>query len=286
MGGGKLSEADTLLWGSPPVEVWEKHCPDLRAGQIIAGKYELVRRIAAGGQSRVYQVRPQAGGPDLALKLPLVAERLQPGAAAFPAPHPNMLTCYDVISVMGRPAILMEYVEGQTLAAMVEGAALYAGGPDEAASGILHIMIQAARGLSHIHSLGLVHHDVKPANMLLERGGRLVLADFAPFSGHPASQMGTFEYFSPERAEHKESGVFPDLWALALSVLECFLGRRPWGAGSVAGYALDSYAAEQWAVPPPPSLFTFFRTALARDISARYPSAAAMEEALTDVARQ
>ncbi|UQZ90807.1 hypothetical protein C4J81_16965 [Deltaproteobacteria bacterium Smac51] len=289
---------------------------DLRPGQIVAGGCEVISLLGRGGLSSVYHVRRHDWELDMALKLPqaatldrLTAEAFIREASAWlvPAPHPHVVACHYVINLMGRPAIFMEYVKGRNLSVLMdEGLGpLYDGQADELALKLVDLMIQAARGLAYVHSLGLRNLDVKPANLMLEESGRLLIADFAPLNKDeaveapdnsrdfdndamtevsPARLMGTHQYFSPEAAGSKQTGdTHPDLWALALSGLECFLGRRPWEAGSMVGDALESYLSGPCAVPVPLSLAAFFHKALSSHPVRRYQSAAEMEMALTDI---
>lgn len=273
-----------------------RRCLDLRGGQVVAG-CEVVRLIGRGGLSSVYQVWNYDWGVDMALKLPQAATldslteeafRREAMAWLLPAQHPQVAACYFVENILGRPGIFMEYVEGQNLAALMEmgGGPLYLGGRDQALARLLDIMIQAARGLGYIHSLGLHSVDMKPANLLFTAGGRLVLADFATLTDSAERPAATHQYYSPEAAENKAFGKPADLWALALSGLECFLGRRPWESGSMVGYALDTYFKEQCAVSPPPLLVAFFHKALAHEPTERYQSATAMDGALLDIYRR
>ncbi|MDR3038387.1 MAG: protein kinase, partial [Candidatus Adiutrix sp.] len=172
--------------------------------------------------------------------------------------------------------------------------------------------IQVARGLHYAHTMGLAHLDLKPRNVLVERGGRVLIGDYGPLSGGAATPpeppglemegdhskgedqetrisgtrlLGTPQYFSPEAAAGRPAaGLASDLWALALTALECFLGRRPWEMGSMVGQALAQYLAEPGRptyLPPP--LAGYFQTALAPDPTDRYPDAETVERRLIDI---
>jgi len=296
---------------------------DLRSGQIVADKYQVVRFLGRGGLSQVFQVLDLSGSRYLGLKLPLAAtlDRLSPQALTDearawlkPAPHPNLVTCEGVLVLFNNPAIVMEYIDGLDLSRlMAEGRGpLYQGRPASVSARLLDIFIQVARGLKYAHGLGLTHLDIKPRNIFVEKGGRAIIGDYGPLCRNseartapptdcqPADQptpmdddakasathmIGTHQYFSPEVVMGVSgSGVGADLWALTLTILECFLGCRPWEVGSMAGRALEHYLSEfHPLVIVSPPLADLFRKALAEKPENRHQSAAELEEELISV---
>ncbi|MDR0880943.1 MAG: serine/threonine protein kinase [Candidatus Adiutrix sp.] len=288
---------------------------DLRPGLIVSRRYKVIRFLGRGGLSQIFQALDIEEDRHLALKLPLPAtlDRLPPQvflqeARAWlkPARHPNLVTCEGVMTIMRQPVIFMEYITGLNLDRLMDegNGQLYQGRPGSIVARLLDTFIQAARGLKYAHQLGLNHLDIKPRNILVERGGRVLIGDYGPLNQvDPAAGaktkaqasdetslettrlVGTPQYFSPEVALGRPgAGVGADLWALTLSALECFLGRRPWEMGSMAGRALEHYLAEfQPRVMVPPPLADFFRQALAEKPENRQPSAAELESDLTSV---
>ena len=329
---------------------------DLRPGQIVAEKYLVVRPLGLGGLSRIFQVRDLDSDQILALKLPLPSTVERVSARALfdeariwlkPAPHPNLVTCETVKIVMGLPAIFMEYVSGGDLAALMDQGSgrLYQGERYYVVSRIMDIFIQVIRGLVYAHSLGLSQLDIKPRNILVGRGGRVLISDYGPLhniareafekesedasaessgqdigalkkAGPPSAEpmsldtsvpllkamikssrkqprftrsqiMGTYQYFSPEAAMGLPgSGIGADLWAVSLTALECFLGRRLWEMGSTAGQALEDFLTKlkpEPKVPIPAQLIPFFQKALAKERSERHQSAKEMEEELSQL---
>jgi len=292
---------------------------DLRPGQILDGEFLVRRPLGRGGLSQVFQVRDLRRDLDLAVKLPLAAtlDRLplevfinEAAAWLKPALHPNLVACDQVRLHHDQPVIFMEYIQGRDISRLAAGGrgALYQGTLRASCLKLLDIFIQVARGLQYAHSLGLNHLDLKPRNVLLERGGRALIADYGPVSGGPQPPaktrdmeveghdnqetrisgtrlLGTPQYFSPEAAAGwPDSGRAADLWALALSALECFLGRRPWEMGSMAGLALEQYLAEgDRPTYLPPGLMEYFRQALATQPDDRFQNAESVAARLAGI---
>ncbi|MDR1922312.1 MAG: protein kinase [Candidatus Adiutrix sp.] len=305
---------------------------NLKPGQIIDGSAEVVSFLGRGGLSQVFKVRHLTWQIDMALKLPkpstvdyLSLDMLRSEADVWlkPARHPNLVSCHFVRNIMGRPALFLECIKGRPLGVLMqpwEGGRiprLYRGGSIEAGARIIDMMIQAARGLEYAHELGLLHLDIKPMNLFVEPGGRLLIGDFglvrnllrpSPAQGAALASaarlkgssslhvddaatrlsnskvMGTYQYFSPEAADGR---TWPrpsfDLWALTLTALECFIGRRPWEMGSMVGQALDNYLSEKTAVPVSPRMAAFFKKALSENEAGRHRDAGRMADDLTEI---
>ena len=299
---------------------------DLRPGQIVAGRYLVKRLLGQGGLSRIFQITDLARQPDgspprtLALKLPLAStmDRLPyqvflDEAAAWlkPAPHPNLVTCEGVRLIMGQPGIFMEFVNGSDLARLIysQGGKFFKNRVSATAL-LLDTFIQVARGLRYAHSLGLANLDVKPRNVLMEKGGRVLIGDYGPLSDLAAVPpeeaavnsrpdndetelsttrlLGTPQYFSPEAARGLSgAGLSTDLWALTLTALETFLGLRPWEMGSIVGRSLDHYLYKfEPLVPIPAPMVKYFGKALDDNPKRRHQSAGEVEEHLTDIYKE
>ncbi len=297
----------------------------MRPGQIVAERYQVLRELGQGGLSRVFKIVDlKRDSRPLALKLPLPStlDRVLPRvlvdeAAAWlkPSLHPNLVTCDHVEVIMGQPAIFMEYIDGHDLWKMMDDGhgPLYDGDNREATARILDIFIQATRGLQYAHSLGLAHLDIKPRNILVEKGGRALIGDYGPlvsfkrYDQPPPGQdeeketensaeatkisstrlLGTHQYLSPEAAQGQPGlGIGDDLWALCLTALECFLGHRPWEMGSVAARALNHYLADTQTVPIVPTLADFFKKALNAEPLRRHLSAGELEFDLVDIYKE
>jgi WD40 repeat protein len=227
-----------------------------RPGDVVLGLYEVVGVLGEGGMGRVYRVRHRGWGLDLAVKAPLPsvleaaggADRFEREAETWVSLglHPHVVTCHYVRRVDGLPLVFAEYVDGGSLHDAIRARRLE---PGEA---VLDVAIQFAWGLHHAHEQGLVHRDVKPANVMLGSDGLAKVTDFglararsariaAPPAGGAGHTMtveggggGTPAYLSPEQAAGLELSRRSDLWSFGLSVLEAFLGGRTWDWGLAA----------------------------------------------------
>jgi serine/threonine protein kinase len=236
--------------------------------------------------------------------------------------HPHVVSCYYVRPLMGVPSIFMEYVSGGSLNEFMEVKVpgepppLYRGEEGGRALRLLDLCIQAARGLEYAHGRGVLHLDIKPQNLMVEEDtGRLLVTDFGlaraardtedpsdsaslwPGDARPPGAMsshsplapwaggfGTPQYMSPEASEKAQPSASFDLWSLALTVLELFLGQRPWEFGGTVGAALDQYLQVlRPAVPIPKPLEAYLRQALDADPAKRWQTASEVAEALGQV---
>ncbi|MFB4303286.1 WD40 repeat domain-containing serine/threonine-protein kinase [Actinomadura sp. NTSP31] len=239
-----------------------------RVGDVIDGRYRVTRVHEHGGMGLVYRVRHLTWGIDLAVKSPRPAALADAaGRARFVAEaenwvslglHPNVCGCHYVRTLDGIPRVFAEYVPGGSLHEWIEDGRLYEGGPARALERILDVAVQTAWGLEHAHGRGLVHQDVKPANVLLHADGTVKVTDFglagarsapAAFEGGagsaPVTRRGqTPQYASPEQFDGERLGRRTDVYSLAVSVLEMFTGGRTWMVGPAAGEALELHLAE------------------------------------------
>ncbi|HEX6700540.1 MAG TPA: serine/threonine-protein kinase [Gaiellaceae bacterium] len=222
----------------------------------IAGRYTLDRTLGRGGMASVYL------GRDAQLERRVAVKLLDPSVArddelrrrfaresrlAARLSHPNVVAVFDAGEDAGRPFIVMEYVEGETVADMLRRRGPLP--PEEAAE----IAAQTSAGLTHAHAHGLVHRDVKPQNLLVARDGRVKVADFGVARGEDTSRLtqagtllGTAAYLSPEQAAGAEIGPRSDLYSLGAVLYELLSGRTP--------YRFESLAELGARRKPPPPL--------------------------------
>ncbi|MEM7017157.1 MAG: serine/threonine-protein kinase, partial [Pseudomonadota bacterium] len=243
----------------PATQAWRK-------GDIILDLYEVQGLLGQGSFGQVYQLHHQTWQIDLAVKAPRPDVLKTPGsllnfeqeAKTWVAMrlHPHIVSCYYVRRIENIPYIFSEYVSGGTLSQWIQSEKLYAGGLQKALSRVLDVAIQLAWGLHAAHEQGLIHQDVKPANVMMTAGGIVKITDFGLTRAFPM-QMGevaedggtltaqgvgmTPGYASPEQMMSQILTRRSDLWSWAVLVLEMFIGERTWQAGSVAMGVLQQY---------------------------------------------
>ena len=208
-------------------------------------------------------------------------------AAARLSGRPNVVTIFDVGESGGRPFIVMEYLGGGSLEDRVRAGRI---APGQA----LDWLEQTAVALDAAHAEGVVHRDVKPANLLLDGADNVHVADFGIASAagmdsltKTGTVIGTAAYLSPEQAQGSRATPASDRYALAVVAWELLTGRRPFGGDTPAAEAAAHVHAD---VPPiasqhtglPEKLDAVFARALAKDPAARYRSAAEFVAGLRD----
>lgn len=208
---------------------------------MIAGRYALVREIGRGGMGAVWLGRDEVLGRDVALKRIGVApgggtpdlERAEREARlAARLNHPHVVAVYDLVTEDDVQWLVMEYVEGTTLAALVQrdGALL-----PEVAAGLLR---QAADALAAAHGAGIVHRDVKPSNILVTPDGQVKLSDFGIARAEADASLtqtglvtGSPAYLSPEVATGQQATSASDVWSLGATAFYTLAGRPPYEVG-------------------------------------------------------
>jgi serine/threonine protein kinase len=225
--------------------------PSAPAGQLLAGRYLLDRRIGHGGMAEVWVATDEELDRRVAVKWlksnlasdPVVAERFRREAIAVAGlSHPNIVAIHDVVEHDGRQAVVMQLVDGKSLRQLLDGQKRL--GPELT----IHIGGAIAGALGEAHRAGFVHRDVKPGNILVTSDGRVLLTDFGIAKGLQPSadedltsdnvMMGTAKYLSPEQVRgHKLDGR-ADIYSLGLVLYECLAGRVPFLGESDADTAL------------------------------------------------
>lgn len=202
------------------------------------GRYRLERVLGSGGMAVVYRARDEELERPVAIKLladNLAREEafrrrfLREARLAARLAHPNVVHVYDSGQLDGRPYIVMEYVEGETLADLLQRR-----GKLRAAEAV-EIALQVCAGLAHAHAAGLVHRDIKPQNLLLHPDGTVKIADFGiARSAHGTrlteigSVLGTASYLAPEQAAGGEVTAAADIYALGAVCYQMLTARTPY----------------------------------------------------------
>lgn len=235
-------------------------------GDTVDGLYEVGDVLGQGMTGVVHRVRHLAWNTDLAVKTPLadvLAHREDRESFVREAEtwvslglHPHVCTCHYVRSLGGVPRVFAEYLDGGSLRDWIDDGRLYRGGSRRVLARVLDIAIQTAWGLRHAHERGVIHQDVKPANIVLDSGGTARVTDFGlartargrggttgPGSPPDATVLVTVggmtpAYASPEQVAGRPLDRRSDVWSFAVTVLEMFLGRITWFAGPSAAAVL------------------------------------------------
>ncbi|MFF7729086.1 serine/threonine-protein kinase [Streptomyces sp. NPDC008001] len=239
---------------------------------LLAGRYRLIDQLGSGGMGVVWRAVDELLDREVAAKevrapdhmsdqdvRTLYARLKQEARAAARISHPNVITVHDVVEQEGRPWIVMEFVRGRSLAEILQHEGVLS--PKEAAK-VGSMVLQALRSA---HSSGVLHRDVKPANVLLEPGGRVVLTDFGialvEGSGtltRTGDLIGSPDYLAPERALGERPGTPSDLWSLGATLYSAVEGvspfRRPSAIGTLQAVVQDDLPTPRRAGPLTPLL--------------------------------
>jgi len=275
---------------------------DAPGGNMVA-HYRLLEKLGQGGMGVVYRAEDLKLGRQVAVKfLPVGSGELTESAlrrferearAASALNHPNICTVYGLEEFDGKPAIVMELVEGETLAARLERGRIQI-------AKTLRIAIQIAGAMAEAHRRGVVHRDLKPANIMLTRAGVKVL-DFGlakiekPVTADSETMtvtlegaiLGTLHYMSPEQAHGKEADWRSDIFSFGVVLYEMLAGRKPFEGESAAGVMVGILEHEppafSEAVPGP--LDRVVRRCLAKDPEQRWQSAGDLRAELEWIAQ-
>jgi eukaryotic-like serine/threonine-protein kinase len=271
---------------------------------ILPPRYRSPKRIAFGGMGEVYRATDSVLGRAVAVKL--LAQRYsldddvrgrftrEALAAARLSGEPYVVTVFDVGEHAERPFIVMEYLSGGSLEERIQS-----NGAQEIGQA-LEWLEQAATAIDAAHRHGVVHRDVKPANLMLDRNGTVHVADFgiASAAGMDSLTMtgtvlGTAGYLSPEQAQGERATPASDRYSLAVVAFELLSGKRPFESDSITAEATAHVNAPVPSIAElckglPAELDAVFRQALAKDPARRFETAAefvaALRAALADAA--
>lgn len=282
-------------------------------GERIADRYELVSPLGEGGMGVVWRARDVRLGRAVAVKVLTAASvgndtarvrLIREARAAAALEHEGIIRVYDVGELPdGGAYLVMELVRGKTLREELET------GPLPPAR-CVRLVTQVARALQFAHEAGVVHRDIKPDNVMVRDGDRIMVVDFGvakPVATEIVTNaetlagvsnttltgagqiVGTPAYLSPEQARGPDVGAQTDQFALAVTAFEVMTGRRPWSAKTivetVAAILRDPPASLRELVPSaPPALEEVIERALAKEPADRFPNMSAFADALEGAA--
>jgi tetratricopeptide (TPR) repeat protein/predicted Ser/Thr protein kinase len=267
----------------------------LEPGMLLARRYEIVQILGQGGMGAVYKVTDRELGravalkvirPDLARDKAIVDRFKQELLLSHQVTHRNVVRIYDLGEADGMKFITMEFVEGETLLNLIRGKRKFS--QEES----VEIIQQVCRALEAAHSVGVIHRDLKPQNIMRDKTGRILVLDFGlarTLEGDGMTQsgalLGTMEYMSPEQAMGKPLDQRSDIFALGLIFYEMLTGQMPFRADSTLASLIKR---TQERVSPvsdhdhaiPQALSDIVSKCLERDLNLRYKT---ISELLADL---
>ncbi|NDZ87255.1 serine/threonine protein kinase, partial [Streptomyces sp. SID10115] len=266
-------------------------------GLVLAGRYRLAESIGRGGMGRVWRAQDEVLHRAVAVKELTAAQYVQEAdravlftrtqteaRAAARINHPAVVTVHDVLQYDDRPWIVMELVEGRSLADAVKDDGRVE--PVEAA----RIGLWTLKALRAAHAAGVLHRDVKPGNVLLADDRRILLTDFgiAAIEGdstitRTGEVVGSVDYLAPERVSGANPGPASDLWALGATLYTAVEGNSPFRRTSPLG-TMQAVVTEEPEPPQHAGLLAPIIEALLRKDPAARPTAEEAEALLAEAA--
>jgi eukaryotic-like serine/threonine-protein kinase len=277
--------------GRRPLPRLQVSVPLLQTGDVLGGRYEILQLLGEGGMGAVYKARDRELDRFVALKL------IRPELAANPSilarfkqelllshqvTHKNVIRIYDLGDSDGVKFITMEFVEGRDLRSLIQEKQKFSS--EEA----VEIMQQVCRALEAAHSVGVIHRDLKPQNIMQDKTGRILVMDFGlarTVEGDGMTQtgalVGTMEYMSPEQALAKDLDQRSDLFTVGLILYELLTGKMPFKSDSALASLIKR--TQERAAPIsshdqsiPNALTVIVSKCLERDPALRYQTASEM----------
>ncbi|TCJ06030.1 Stk1 family PASTA domain-containing Ser/Thr kinase [Cytobacillus praedii] len=262
-------------------------------GKRISGRYKILEIIGGGGMANVYLAHDMILDRDVAVKMlrldfandeEFIRRFHREAQSATSLAHPNIVSIFDVGEEDSIYYIVMEYVDGQTLKQYIQQ-----NSPIQVDK-VLDIMKQLTSAISHAHQNHIIHRDIKPHNILIDRLGNVKITDFGIAMALSAtsitqtnSVLGSVHYLSPEQARGGMANRKSDIYSLGIVMFELLTGRLPFSGESAVSIALKHLQSEtpslrRWNPSIPQSVENIVFKATAKDPFHRYDSVEEMEE--------
>src|SRR3954447_6460663 len=262
-------------------------------GKRLSGRYKILDMIGGGGMANVYLAHDMILDRDVAVKMlrldfandeEFIRRFRREAQSATSLAHPNIVNIYDVGEENDLYFIVMEYVEGQTLKQYIQQ-----NSPIQVEETI-EIMEQLTSAISHAHQNHIVHRDIKPQNILVDRFSNVKITDFGIAMALSAtsitqtnSVLGSVHYLSPEQARGGMANKKSDIYSLGIVMFELLTGRLPFSGESAVSIALKHLQSEtpsprRWNPAIPQSVENIILKATAKDSFHRYSSVEEMEQ--------
>ncbi|MFE8695229.1 Stk1 family PASTA domain-containing Ser/Thr kinase [Cytobacillus sp. FJAT-53684] len=262
-------------------------------GKRISGRYKILEIIGGGGMANVYLAHDMILDRDVAVKMlrldfanddEFIRRFHREAQSATSLAHPNIVSIYDVGEEDSIYYIVMEYVEGQTLKQYIQQ-----NSPIRIEE-VLEIMKQLTSAISHAHQNQIIHRDIKPHNILIDRLGNVKITDFGIAMALSAtsitqtnSVLGSVHYLSPEQARGGMANRKSDIYSLGIVMFELLTGRLPFSGESAVSIALKHLQSEtpslrRWNPSIPQSVENIVFKATAKDPFHRYENVEEMED--------
>ena len=263
----------------------------LEIGDVLSGRYEILQLLGEGGMGAVYKAADRALDrfvalkvirPELASNPSILARFKQELLLAHQVTHRNVIRIYDLGEAEGVKFITMEFIEGKDLRALIREKKKFT--PEEA----VDVIQQVCQALDAAHSVGVIHRDLKPQNIMQDSSGRILVMDFGlarTVQGDGMTQtgaiVGTMEYMLPEQALAKDLDQRSDIFALGLILYEMLTGKGPYAAESALASLIKR--TQERAIPAsdvdsqiPGRLSGIVSKCLERDVNERYQNVSAV----------
>jgi serine/threonine protein kinase/Tfp pilus assembly protein PilF len=262
--------------------------------------YKVVRKLGEGGMGEVYLAEDTKLDRQVALKFlsqqfasdqSFKARFKREAQAAAALNHPNIITIHEVAEHQDRPFIAMEFVEGESLKELTAR-------KDLSVQKVIDLGIQISQGLAKAHQAGIVHRDVKPQNILIDKDGRARICDFGlaklrreVMLTRTGTTVGTVAYMSPEQGQGKEVDQRSDIFSFGVVLYEMITGQLPFKGEHEAAivYSIVNETPEplaRYKANVPEELQKVVEKALRKDTDTRYQSSADLTADLKELQRQ